>query len=440
MGCLAKAFGLLILAGWISGGTWFLGEQKAHGESLVIPLLVLGLGVLTAAGLVGMALERLVPAWRHRGARGPAAVTLLLAVVSMAGIYLAVDATVENRRPGNELTAALAPACRGQGVTGAGAISTDGSTNHLVVLDANGNEGDWTGHPAIELRPQSLADAELVVCVEPETTRTQLEVCEYTNGPPITRYAVSRNVDVNAASSGELVMAFVATAEPRACRQTESKELTELVGVLDWSVVEDRLWYLVAWGVDPATMVSVGRPIVLEVGPTPVVGLLVENLGRIPISAEVIVAYPGDEGTALTEAVDVEDLAAGEQRVVTWTLADLAPELSVATAAKVGVVTAGETDPKRLSLARQVVITPPALPLETATTVVEVGVRNTATVKLAARVTIGFVMGNQLVAVAEGAVGPLEAGGIASASLPLMGDESGADGVVVQVDEAYEAE
>jgi hypothetical protein len=442
MGCLARAFGLLILAGWIGGAGWFLVEQKAHGESLVLPLILLGLGILVAAGVVGMTLQRFVPGWSQRSARGPAIVTVALAVVAMAGIYVAVDTGVENRRPGRELTAALAPACRGVAVPAASAISTDGTPNHLVVLDAAGNEVDWTGHPATELRPPNLADAELVVCVEAEAQRTQIEVCTYTNGPPITRYAVSRDVEVHAARTGAAVMAFTETAQPRACRQTESKELTELVGMLDWAQVEKSLAYLVAWGVDPVTVLELGSPIVLTSPDTDgltAIGLTVRNAGRAPLSFEIFITDAAKSGTG-GETIDVADLAPGERRVVTATVPDLDATSSVAPAAKVGSIVTGDANPDALRLARAVSITPPKVPIEPGTLAVEAGIRNGSSARLDASVVLGFLRDGQLVGVAQGSVRGLTAGGSATATLDIAGSATEADEVLAQVDSAVAVE
>jgi hypothetical protein len=440
MGCLVRAFGLLILTGWIGFATWFLSEQKAHGEALLPALAILAPGVLIAAVLVGMALQRLVPGWRHGAGRGPAVASLVIAVVTLAGIYVAIDTTVPSRRPSRELTAALAPACRNQPVPGAGSISTDGTPNHLAVLAADGQEGVWTGHPSLDLRPPDLADAELVVCVEPREERTKLEVCQYTGGPPITRYATSRDVEVHAAATGKVVMAFTATAEPRRCRATESAELTELVGTLDWEQVASRLWYLVAWGADPATVIEVGRPVVLEAGLAATVGLVVENAGRRPLSAQVLLTYPGkDEGT-LIETTDVGDLAPAERRVLTWRLADLDSGSATPVEARVGSVAAGEADPQRMGMARNLSISGPTLPVQPDVDTVEATIRNGSTAKLTGHVTVAFLAGGTLVAIAEGTIDAIAARASEPLALSLVGGADGATETFGQVDWAYEVE
>jgi hypothetical protein len=309
-----------------------------------------------------------------------------------------------------------------------------------VVLAADGQEGIWTGHPSLDLRPPDLADAELVVCVEPREERTQLEVCEYTGGPPITRYAVSRDVEVHAAATGKVVMAFTATAEPRRCQATESKELTELVGTLDWEQVASRLWYLVAWGADPATVIEVGRPVVLEAGLVARIGLVVENTGRLPLSAQVLLTYPGEDGGTLTETTDVGDLAPAERRLLTWGLADLDPVSAAPVEARVGPVGPGEANPQRLAMARSVSMTTPTLPVQPGVDTVDATIRNDSTAKLTSHVTVAFLAGGTLVAIAEGKIDAIAAGASVPLVLSLVGGAAGATDTFVQVDFAYEVE
>jgi hypothetical protein len=253
MGCLGKGLGLLLLAAWVIGGTYFLVEQKAHGEGLLLPVVILGWGLLVVAALVMLALDRVLP--RRLRVKGPLGTVALLAlgIGPTIVIFLLVDANVANRRPAVELTAVLAPTSAGTAVSGAGAMTTDGSApNRLVVLDPDGKEHAWTGHPRLELRPASLADAQLVVCVDNEAEETVLEVCHYSNGPDITRYAVSRRVRVVAAATGEVLFDETVTADPRACRQTEQKEVTRLAGDLGWDQVEAELLFLIGNGAAPS--------------------------------------------------------------------------------------------------------------------------------------------------------------------------------------------
>ncbi len=146
------------------------------------------------------------------------------------------------------LLSALAPACAGQLVAGAGSVSTSsGSPNHMIMLDAAGEPFDWTEWVPTEWRPTSLSDTELVTCVTPEG-RAVIEVCPY-NGSDVTRYSVSRAFTVFEPSSGERVAHFSIVAEPRNCAPTENASLTELEGTIDQSMVTAHLASLVEHGV-----------------------------------------------------------------------------------------------------------------------------------------------------------------------------------------------
>lgn len=241
MGCLAKGVGLVLVGVWTAIALTVVVESKAHGEPMAPGIILLGSAALAVAVVVVLVAIRVVPAWR--GARGsvPPLIAIALAVVATTGVYVAVDQNVENRRPSPDLTAALGPACRGVAVGGAASVTSGTAGNHLVVLAPDGAEHVWTGHPPIAWRPMSLNDTELVACISNEETRAQIEVCDYTGGPDITRYSVSRVVEVHAAATGRLITRFTASDEPRDCKQTEDKDVTELVGSLGWDDVEERL-------------------------------------------------------------------------------------------------------------------------------------------------------------------------------------------------------
>jgi hypothetical protein len=436
MGCLGKAVGLLILTIWTSYGASFLVEQKAHGESLLPPMVILGLAVLLIAALLVLAVGRFVPAWRRGETRGQALTSLLLAGIAMVAIYVAVDVNVANRRPGRELTAALAPACAGSPVAGAGSIVANGTANHLVVLDAAGHEHDWTGYPAIVLRPPSLSDAELVICIA-EEKRATVEVCEYTNGPDITRYAVSRKVGVHEAATGRLVLLFTATAEPRRCQATESKELTELVGSLDWAQVDKRLAYLVAHGVDAASRIALSRAMILEPGESMAIGLVVSSTAAESLTVHLVVSYPAGRGGLGTEDATVTGLEPGERRVALAWPTDLAFESSVGVDAAVVEVEAGDSQDERRATARQLLVTAPDLPLLAGRPAV--GIANRSATNVYASVTVGFLRDGVLVAVGQADATSLAAGGTASLPLDVVGDPTGATETITQVDVAYAA-
>ena len=60
-----KAVALIVLATWTGFGAWLLAEQKAHGESVLPGLVVLGIGVLILAALLTAAIQLHIPPWRH---------------------------------------------------------------------------------------------------------------------------------------------------------------------------------------------------------------------------------------------------------------------------------------------------------------------------------------------------------------------------------------
>ena len=452
MGCLGAAFGILILVSWAMGGTIFLAEQKASGETLLIPILVLAPGLLIIAGLLAAAASRVVPGWRRGRSRGPTVMVLVLGAGALVGIFLAVDANVANRRPSPEVTAALAPVCAGTAVPAAGrlvatpaaatapgsaAAATPGGSastlsgptaNHLVVLAANGAEVDWTGQPKVALRPPTVADAEMVVCVDAAPTRTQVEVCHYINGPDVTRYAETREVDVFEAATGRRLLAFTAVDEARTCSRTEKKDVTELNGDLTWGQVEARLWPLVERGVDAATLVGVGRPTVVAPGVIDEVVMIVSNSGWATVTFSIVLGYPTSPSTGATTDIAVVDLGPGESRLVSTFLADFAPESSLPMVASAGGVVRGKVDAEGANMRSKVTIESPAIPAA-GTRSVAVTVQNASTQTLSVRVLVVFTRAGNPVAYGRADVATL-APGSTRVTVELAGDASGADAVL----------
>lgn len=264
-----KVLGLLCLAGLIVLGVIWLAAQKEHGELLLLPLVLLGITILTVVSISVGIVKRIEAAWRSRpgqvGRRRTdesirrrnqleGVATLAITAAAVAAIYGAVDLNVENRRPDPGLTAALSPACAGQPVPGAGSVSTGAAVdNHLVVLDTSGHEHSWTGYPPLEWRPPSLADTELVACISPQETRSFLQTCRYEGGMVITRYRVSRDVAVFEAATGKRVTSFSVSDDPRECGALELKKAErELEGNLTWAQVEARLSSFVDGAAAPA--------------------------------------------------------------------------------------------------------------------------------------------------------------------------------------------
>ena len=151
------------------------------------------------------------------------------------------------------VVSALAPACDGQAVSGAGVTDTSGTVaNHLVLLSDTGAPFELSDWLPDTWAPTSIADAELVACVPVEPQRNVIQVCPYT-GADITRYEVSRDFKVVEAATGSTIAEFTITARPRICHSTESASVTELEGVIEAEVVVAHLAGLVERGsfIDP---------------------------------------------------------------------------------------------------------------------------------------------------------------------------------------------
>jgi hypothetical protein len=148
-----------------------------------------------------------------------------------------------------QMIAAVAPACSGQPVSGAGSVVTTGAVrNHMVLLDTSGQPFEWTDWIPAEWRPASTADTELVACVNAEPVRRVIEVCPY-YGSDITRYEVTRTFAVIEPFSGRSVANFSIVTQPRSCERQEDASLTELVGTIDSDMVTAHLTSLVERGV-----------------------------------------------------------------------------------------------------------------------------------------------------------------------------------------------
>lgn len=160
-----------------------------------------------------------------------------LVVTTLVGL----DAFVENRRPGPEITAAASRACLGQAVAGAGAYDAATGGSRLVVLDLEGNEHAWTGQPPIDWRPSTISELKLVACIAAEEVRHVIQTCRYQDGPDITRYTAERRVIVVEGATARPLSDEVVRVSPRQCEQTERRSVTELVGLLDWETLEALL-------------------------------------------------------------------------------------------------------------------------------------------------------------------------------------------------------
>ncbi len=219
------------------------------------------------------------------------------------------------------IVAALAPACSGQAVPGAGYVATSGSPpNHLVLLDSTGHPFDMSGWLPSDWQPSSLSDTELVACAAAAPVRTVLEVCTYT-GSDITRYEVMQPYEVVEAASGRNVAFFQIVADPRECHASEEATLTELVGVIDTNLVTAHLVGFIEHGrfidpdvpgasVEPGETTEPGQSVKPNETPLPTSSAESTELRRALADGRVSVAGTGDSlqslDLELTSEVDVD--------------------------------------------------------------------------------------------------------------------------------------
>lgn len=142
--------------------------------------------------------------------------------------------------PQDDIRAALAGVCAGQGVPQAAAY-TGGGVHPMVALSSDGEPHDWTNDVPEVWTPASLDAAQLVACVRPEQERS-IEVCHY-NGPDITRYRYEVTIRlVEARTGAEVASTVLVGSDPRECRSTEDYDLTRLAGDhISFSEAEDWL-------------------------------------------------------------------------------------------------------------------------------------------------------------------------------------------------------
>ncbi len=295
---MGATLGILIVIGLAAAGLGTLIDARVHGDPpvvgwllLVIPLLVvawIARAVYRAIVIRGDSLRRLQ---YHGGSKEALAAISVVALV-VGGLHFGIQAAYQSQRPGAELTAALAPACSGVAVAGAGAVAAPGTAaNHLVVLSSDGTEHAWTGYPPMAWRPLTLDDAEFVACISPETTYTQIQVCSYSNGPAITRYSANRDVKVVEAATGRTIASFTLSDNPRACGQTEKRDLTELRGDVGWADFQERATTIVETGSYHYTEAS-GEPTVAP-QPTIASGTPLTPVSPEPTEQSKSTAKPG---------------------------------------------------------------------------------------------------------------------------------------------------
>jgi hypothetical protein len=150
---------------------------------------------------------------------------LLLAGLAVAGVLvglrLFVGAPAEEAQ--REHRAALAPACLGHPVPGAGTAGHASLTseptlpNHFVILDSSGKEHEWSGND-YTWRAATVADTELVVCVAADEAFTFAGVCRYEQGVELREHEGFRTVAVFEAATGQEFATFeVAVEKSNSC-------------------------------------------------------------------------------------------------------------------------------------------------------------------------------------------------------------------------------
>jgi len=119
-------------------------------------------------------------------------------------------------------------ACQGQAVPGAGAYSPDGRFHAAVVMSASGDDPIWAGGG---WQPAALRFVDLVACVQDDEGTSAIQTCQYTGGPPITRYQYHVTVRLIDAATGELAAEkSVFGKPPDACPETAKASIESMYG------------------------------------------------------------------------------------------------------------------------------------------------------------------------------------------------------------------
>lgn len=136
---------------------------------------------------------------------------------------------IESVHIDDQLLAAFSEVHDGKGVSQAAKFA--GSSPHpIVLLTSSGGRCDWTERIPLEWRSKNITDIQLVVTVG-EEQEIILERCDYIDGPSITRYQYSVEVNLREANTGKIVASTTLYgSEPRLCKQVEERSVTRLEG------------------------------------------------------------------------------------------------------------------------------------------------------------------------------------------------------------------
>lgn len=197
---------------------------------------------------------------------GTAIAILIMIVIALIVVYLIVvlpvywglrlvgidlnDLLESHARVEQQLVDGLSPACQGQGIQEAAALGGE-DLHPIVLVKSSGGRHSWTDKVPREWWPTSLHLPQLVACVGKEE-KVKIETCEYTfHG--ITRYRYTVEFRVVEARTGETVASdALSGSDPRDCKVTESRSLSELKGShVKFDAVERRLQQYVLGGSSP---------------------------------------------------------------------------------------------------------------------------------------------------------------------------------------------
>ncbi len=121
----------------------------------------------------------------------------------------------------------LKAACDGEGVPEAAVFDPSTSGRHPAVILQHLGEGDYIfGSTAWAYHPETLEEAELVVCLE-NVVETEVETCEYdlddnAGEATITRMSLVADYRLVAAQTAEVLEEGMVKANPRECLDQET--------------------------------------------------------------------------------------------------------------------------------------------------------------------------------------------------------------------------
>ena len=128
---------------------------------------------------------------------------------------------------GDEFWSQALRVCDGIGIPEAAAYQETPGLHKVVAVEPDAKTWwSWTQYIQKEWRPTSLADTELIVCLEPEK-KISIEVCHYQGSFTQERYQYTRHAVLRSARTGEVISsADLEGGMPAQCPRTTSKDGT----------------------------------------------------------------------------------------------------------------------------------------------------------------------------------------------------------------------